>query len=458
MNKIKSFFKNLFALIYKFLDKFIVTPISSLIYKMGGKITNENKIEKILNRPNVLIYISLILALIGFYFVDSKAVNLVETEAEVLSNQPVTVEYNNSAYVVEGLPESVDIILMGRKSDLYLAKRLGDNDVVLDLSDYEASDTPVKVKLTYNKPIDSLSYKLDPSYVTVTIKKKVSSLKTISYDLMNQDSLDPKLSVKSVELTKSEVVVKGSQDTLDKISSVKALVDLGNPEFTEKGTYTIDNLNLVAYDASGAILDNVEIVATSVSATVVLDSYSAEVPIKVLTTGDLVTGKAISSILINGQENYKVTVYGDQEEIDKITSVPVTVDISDQGNNGAKTYTVTISKPTGVRYVSESSCTIVLNFGEAKQKSVTINNIKTRNLANGLVVNLANPEDKEVTVQVIGVQSVIDSIDASDIEAYVDLTGYTVGENSAEVQIETNDSRAQYVVTKSVNLIISASK
>ena len=100
----------------------------------------------------------------------------------------------------------------------------------------------------------------------------------------------------------------------------------------------------------------------------------------------------------------------------------------------------------------------VLNFGEAKQKSVTINNIKTRNLANGLVVNLANPEDKEVVVQVIGVQSVIDNIDASDIEAYVDLTGYTVGENSAEVQIETNDSRAQYVVTKSVNLIISASK
>ena len=460
MNKIFNFFKKICVGIYKFIDKFIVTPISSLVYTIGSKWNNESKIEKILNRPNVLIYVSLALALVAFYCVDSKAVTLVQTEAEVLSNQPVTIEYNSSAYVVEGLPDSVDITLMGRKSDLYLAKQLGHNDVVLDLSDYEATDTPVKVKLTYNKPIDSLNYKLDPSYVTVTIKKKVSSLKTISSDLMNQDDLDPKLSVKSVELSKSEVVVKGSQDTLDKISSVKALVDLSNPEFTDKGTYTVDNLHLVAYDEKGAILDNVEIVATSVSATVVLDSYSIEVPIKVMTTGDLVAGKAISSILINGQSNYKVTVYGDQAAIDGITSVPVTVDVSDQGN-GSKTYKVTISKPSGARYVSESSCTIVLNFGEAKQKTINITGIKKINLSNGLVANLASEGDQDISVQVIGVQSVIDKIDASDIIAYVDLTGYTVGETSAVVQVEGaegTDSRVTYVVSKSVNLVISASK
>lgn len=461
MNKIANFLKKLGMFFYRILDKLIVTPISRLIYKLGGKLNNESKIEKFLNRPNVLIYMSLALAIIGFYCIDSRAVTLVQTEAEVLTNQPVTVEYNNSAYVVEGLPESVDIILMGRKSDLYLARRLGDNEVVLDLSDYEASDTPVRVKLTYNKPIDSLSYKLDPSYVTVTIKKKVSTLKTIDYDLLNQDSLDQKLSVKSVELTKTEVVVKGSQDTLDSISSVKALVDLSDPEFTEKGSYTVDNLNLVAYDTNGAILDNVEIVATNVSATVVLDSYSIEVPIKVMTTGELVDGKAISSILINGQEDYRVTIYGDQSAIDNISSVPVTVDISDQGNNGAKTYNVTISRPSGVRYVSESSCTIVLNFGEAKQKSITVSSIETRNLSNGLVANLANIEDAEVTVQVVGVESVINNIDAKDIIAYVDLTGYTVGENPAEVQVEGregSDARAQYIVTKSVTVVISASR
>lgn len=458
MNKISKFFTGIFKAIYKFLDKCIVTPISSLVYNIGGKLNNENKIEKILNRPNVLIYVSLVFAAIMFYCVDSKAITLVQTEAEVLTNQPVTVVYNSSAYVVEGLPESVDITLMGRKSDLYLAKQLGDNEIVLDLSDYEASDTPVKVKLTYNKPIDSLSYKLDPSYVTVTIKKKVSSLKTITYDLMNQDDLDPKLSVDSVELSKSEVVVKGSQDTLDKVANIKALIDLSNSEFKEEGTYTVDNVNLVAYDEKGAIIDNVEIVSTSISATVALDSYSVKVPIKVLTTGELVKGKAISSILINGSSDYNVTIYGEQSVIDSITSVPVTVDITDQGNNGAKTYNVTISKPSGVRYISDSSASIVLNFGEAKQKTITINSLRTRNVPSGLSANLASTDDRSVDVQVIGVQSVIDEISAENITAYVDLTGYTVGENSAVVQVEGDDSRVQYVVTKSVNIVVSAEK
>lgn len=460
MNKVIKFFKKIGQIIYSFIDKFIVTPISKLVYSVGNKLNNESKIEKILNRPNVLIYISLTLALIVFYCVDSKAITLVQTEAEVLSNQPVNVKYNSSAYVIEGLPDSVDITLMGRKSDLYLARRLGDNEVVLDLSDYEASDTPVKVKLTYNKPISSLSYKLDPSYVTVTVKKKVSSLKTITYDLMNIDKLDPTLSVKTVDLSKTEVVVKGSQDTLDKISSVKALVDLSNPEFSEKGTYTVDNLNLVAYDENGAIMKNVEIVATNISASVVLDSYSIEVPLKVYTTGELVSGKAISSILINGKENYKVTIYGDQADLEGITNVPVTVDINEQGNGGSKTYSVTIPKPRGVRYISESSCNVVLSFGEAKQETITIKSIRMYNLNDGLAANLASEEDEEVQVQVIGVQSVIDSIKPENIEAYVDLTGYTVGENSAEVQINNlnSDSRAQFIVTKKVNIVISAQR
>ena len=63
---------------------------------------------------------SLVIAALIFIVIDSKAVSLVETESEILADQPVTVVYNEEKYVVEGVPEKVDIILMGRKSDLYL--------------------------------------------------------------------------------------------------------------------------------------------------------------------------------------------------------------------------------------------------------------------------------------------------------------------------------------------------
>ena len=457
MSKISNFFKKIGKGIYKFVDKFIVTPISKVVYEVSAKIKQFDKLEKVLNRPNVLIYVSLVLAIILFFFVDSKVITLANT-AEIISGQPINVKYNSDAYVVEGIPESVDITLMGRKSDLYLAKQLGDHEVILDLTDYEPSEEPQKVKLTYNQTIDSISYKLDPSFVTVTIKKKVSSLKNITYDLMNAEKLDAKLSVKSVELSKNEVVVKGSQDTLDKISSVKALIDLSDPRYTEKGTYNVDNVSLVAYDDNGLKLSNVEIVATNVTATMELDSYSQEVPIRVITTGDLVTGKAISSITINGKSSYSVTVYGEQSVIDSITSVPVTVDVSDQGASGAKTYKVTISKPSGIRYISESSATIVLNFGEAKQKTIEGVKVDQKNIPTGMVANAKTPEDATVSVQVVGVESVINEITAENISAYIDLTGYTEGDHSIEVQVENDDTKVKYIVTKKINIELTKQK
>lgn len=452
-------FKTLGKNLYKIIDKTIITPISTIVYKIQNKLGKDSKIEKILNRPNALLILSLIFAVVLFYFVDNDAITLVNNDAKILSNIPVEVKYNSSAYVVEGIPEKVDMTLIGSKYEIYLAESLGDNKVTVDLTDYQASDRPVRVKLTYNKLINNVRYKIDPTYIDVTIKEKVSDNKTVSYDLMNQDELDPKLSVKSVELSKSDVIVRGSQDTIDRIASIKALIDLKNEEFTKAGQYTLDNLNLVAYGSDGRIIENVEIVATNISAKVELDSFSKKVPVKVQITGELVSGRAISSITINGVDasNFETTIYGDESALENIESIPVSIDADGQGNNGSKTSKVTLSKPAGVRSINDESVTVVLNFGEAKQKTITIEGIRTSNVPNGLTANLVAERDKEVEVQVIGVESVINALDTSGngIYAYVDLTGYSTGTYSVQVKVEGSDSRLQYIVTKNVNIILS---
>lgn len=453
-------FKKFFKKLYKIIDKLIVTPISTVVYKIQSKIGKDSKLEKILNRPNVLLYLSLAFAVLIFFFVDSKATTLVGNNAEFLTDIPVRVVYNSSAYVVEGVPETVDMTLIGRKGDLYLARQLGDDEVVVNLENYDASDGTVRVKVTYNKIINNIDYKIDPEYVTVKIKEKVSENKTVIYDLLNQDELDPKLSVKSVTLSKSDVIVRGSKENIDSIASIKALVDLSNEEFTKAGTYSVDNLKLVAYGADGALITNVEIVATNISATVVLDSYSKKVPVRIQTTGSLVSGKAISSITINGKNasEFETTIYGDDEALANIDYLSVSIDVNGQGNNGSKTSSVTFPKPSGVRYIEDESVTLVLNFGEAKQRTITINKITTKNVPNGLVANSASDEDGSVDVQVIGVESVINSINESDITAYVDLTGYNAGTWTVQVKVEGNDSRLQYVVSKNINIILSKAK
>ena len=121
---------------------------------------------------------------------------------------------------------------------------------------------------------------------------------------------------------------------------------------------------------------------------------------------------------------------------------------------------MTISKPTGVRSISDDSATIVLNFGEAKQKTITIRGISYRNVPSGLVANLETPDDASINIQIIGVESVINAIDENSnaITAYVDLTSYSTGNYAVPVHVEGNDSRLQYVVTKNINIVLSNAK
>ena len=166
MKKIIKMLQHLLIGFYHIIDKCLVTPISRLIFSIREYLKSHNlKLDYIFSRPNFIIYVSLILAVIMFVLIDSRVITLVESEAEVLTNIPVKVNYNEEAYVVEGIPETVDIVLIGRKSDIYLAKQLGTNMVILDLSDYEARDSAYKVYLSYTKSIDSINYKLDHSYV-----------------------------------------------------------------------------------------------------------------------------------------------------------------------------------------------------------------------------------------------------------------------------------------------------
>ena len=448
---IKKFFKK----IYSFIDKCIVIPISRAVYYLSKKFKkNQGKLDKVLNRPHFLIYLSLIIAVVLFLLIDSKVISLVETEAEVITNVPVVVQYNEEAYVVEGVPETVDITKKKKKSDIYLAKQLGEYEVILDLSDYTPSDTPYKVYFTYSKSIDSLSYQLSPEYVQVTIKNKESQVTSISYDLLNIDALDSRLSVESVTLDKSEVVVKGGSDALAEIASVKALIDLEQQNFTEAGTYDISNVELAAYDSSGNRLNNIEIVPETISATIVLDSYSRSVPISVETTGTLVTGKSIATLLINNSEEYMITIYGDQSVIDEIDSVPVTINVDGRGNESVWTYDVNIRKPNGVREMSVDSVEITATFGEEQQTTIDItNDIDEINLADGLTVNILSGQT--ITVQAKGVASVLEDLGDTRVNAYIDLAGYGVGDHEVEVKINNTNPLITYVVSSTVRIRIA---
>ncbi len=436
--------------LYNIVDKLIVTPISSIVYRINKILKNNAGVfDGLFNKPHSLLIISLVVAVCAFLLIDYKANNLVETESEILSGQPVTVLYNEEKYVVEGIPDTVDIILMGRKSDLYLAKQLGEHKVVLDLSDSKTGEYSVKLK--YNHSVESVTYKLDPSTVTVKISEKVSSIKTLTYDLLNQDKLDSKLNISEVNLNESEVYVKGSSETLAKVATVKALIDVSTLELTEAGTIEVDSLPMVAYDENGKLVENVEIVPGTASASIKVDSFYVDLPVKVVPVGSFATGYAVKSA---NSSVSSVRVYGDQAMISKLTSITAEIDV--EGLNADKKFVSTLIKPSGVRYMSETTTTIDLKVGTESSIEVAGVSVETRNLSSNYIANAVNEDETTCVVILKGVSDVIIGIDASSIKAYVDLSGYGPGTYDVPVQVEGQDLTVTYTAKiKTIKIKIS---
>lgn len=429
----------LFKAIGHFIDKKIVLPIAKFFAGISKKFKgNGRNFEKMLTMKPGMIIVSLLIALGVFFIADSKTTSLIETSAEVLYDQPISATYNEEAYVVEGLPKTVDITLIGRKSDVYLAKQLPTNDITIDLTGLNPGVH--KVNLKYKKALSSVEYKLDPSVATIVIYEKQSKEKEVNYEVINKDKIDSKLMVEDVSLSTDKVFVKGKEATINEVASVKALVDLKNLVDLGVGEQELKDVKLVAYDNKGKKV-NVEIVPSKVTATVKIASPQKEVPIRVIPKNykNIVFGKSISSITPNIS---KVTIYGNSSKLEKISYIPVYVDVSDLKED--KQFALTIKKPTGVRAMSASNVTVSVSLGDEATKEFDNIYLEYENLGDGLVVQAASQDSTKVTVSVKGVQKVLSDMDPTTIKAYVDLKGLKAGQHEVPVLVTGSDLRAKY--------------
>ena len=450
LKKIIRAIKKIFRGIGNFIDTFIVTPITKFGLFIGEKTDKQaGKFEKWLNKKNTLVFISLLMALLLFFYVDSQASTVIDSAAEVLQNQKVEATYNKEAYVVEGLPETADVTLIGRTVDLYLAKQLSTGKVTVDLSDLKEGTH--KVDLNYDSPINSVTYKLDPSSITVNVYPKVSATKTITVDVINKDKLNSKLSVQSVTIDKEEVIIKGTDDdksvhNINKVATVKALVDVGAIVDPKAGVNTLKDVKLVAYDKYGNVVD-VEIVPEKVTATVNIESYSGEAKIKIIPTGTVAFGKAISSISTSVNT---IKIYGEEEVVSRYgdSYIPIEVDVT--GLSDSKTYTVVVPKPEGIREVSEKTITVKISVGN--EESIEVNDIKIDaiNLGPNLKAAAIGENSSKTTVIVKGTREVLDAIDPTTIRATVDLAGLDEGEHNVKVNVSGDEVKASYVAKTSM--------
>lgn len=433
-----------------FFDKWLITPITKLILIIMNFFKDNSKnIDRFAGKKSTLLIISMILAFVVFVWIDKESNIMIDQYAEILSDQQVTAVYNEELYVVEGLPETVDITLVGQRRHIFLAKQSPSKGVSVDLTGLKPGNH--KVTLKYTQRLKSLDYKLDPENVTVTIYEKKSDTKSLTYDVLHKDNLDKKLYISNIELDRTDVIIKGAEYKLKEVASVKALVDVDEIPNPKAGEIELKEVPLVAYDTDGKILDGIEIVPKTVKAKLTITSPSKEVPIKVVPKGDLAFGKSIKSMVLSST---LVTIYGEQEAVDKINQLEVEIDT--KGLNKDQEFHVTLKKPAGITELSTKTLTIKLTLDDSITKEFENISIQFTNLGKNYKVQALTDNDRQVTVVVSGSSDVVKNVEATSIKPYIDLADYGVGTHEVEVKVSGDDLKLNYESkTKKVKIVIT---
>lgn len=329
-----------------------------------------------------------------------------------LDNVSVTSNISSSVYEVTGLPETVTVNVMGDNADVQFASQQKDSyQVLADLEvfgegTHEITLEPVNFS-------DNVDVTIQPSTALVTIKKKISRSFTIGYDFINTNKLDKIYSLAEPEFSQNEVIVKASEDTISKISFVKALIDVDGI----KADFEQD-AKLVAYDQEGNPVD-VDILPETITAKVSVTTPHKEVPIEIIPEGKMKDGLAIESYTL---DHSSITIYAPQSVLDNVDKVSISVPVTRITKDTKITMPVML--PAGVSTGSINKVSISLKVGE--ETTTTIDNVAIvyKNLDNNLKYLLGDDVSATTSVTVKGAKSVLDTIKAEDITVTMDLEGY----------------------------------
>ncbi len=372
--------------------------------------------------------ISLILAIILYVAINFNIGEVIFespiTSGVTIDDIPVTVISNQEVYEVSGLPDTVTAYVVGDLSDITLIRTQKAYSVVADLSGL--LEGTHEVDLSPKDFSSRVEVALQPSTAVVTIKKKISQHFDLEYDYINTDKMSQEYVLSEPVFGDSEIIIRASQDTLDQIGIVKALIDASGvtADFTQ-------NAPIVAYDQNGNRM-NVDIMPASVNVSVGVTSPNKTVNISVLPQGEIPNNQAIESIVLDQQT---VTIYGRETVLNSIDSLQVPIDATQLISNTSLVADVPL--PTGIRLSSVSRVNMQVTLGEAVESVVEGVFIQYVNNINGYRFTLVNPEDTQTAIDVVGTQTNLDLLTTDDFYVYFDMTNIELGEQEVQLYMRS---------------------
>lgn len=324
-----------------------------------------------------------------------------------IKNIDVKSNISSSVYDITGLPKKVDVIVTGDTSDVQsVSTNKSELQVLADLASFDEGTHEVKLTpVNFSSKVDVT---VEPSSAIVTIKKKVSKSFKLGYDFVNDNKFDQHYTLNTPIFSQNDVIVRASEDKINQIGFVKALIDVNGV----KEDFTQD-VSIVAYNQKGEIM-NVDIIPKTVNVKVKVSSLKKKVPIHINPIGDMKKGLAIDSYHIDHKE---IEIYGPQEYLDKVKDIKVNVPV----NNIEKDTKITtpIVLPEGIQTSDISKVTINLKVKAESSKLMKKVPVELINIPNGFNAKIIG--DEYADVEVFATKNNLKKLKKEDIKVVVDL-------------------------------------
>lgn len=353
--------------------------------------------------------------------------NVTVANADVLTDQG---EY----YSVDDADLNVTFRVTAKRSVL---EQLSGSDftAVADMNNLDRDNSRIPIEITAEKYSSSVTISAKVHYLSVVIGKEQSSKFVI--DAVASGTPADGFAAGETVATPNVITVTGPAETVSSIADVRAECDITGMNTDVKETVVPE-----FYDKNGKKMDTTGLELSVPTVTVSVEMLSTkELPITVQTTGTLADGLTLLSVSSSPQS---VAVKGTGDALNSITGITIpgsVVNLSTITSDFTTTVDITSYLPDGVSLVdtdnSQVTISVKLQAKKTESFSIPTANLTVSNLPDSLSVSFPA---STVTAEITGLQSDLDSLDASKITGSIDASGLSAGSHSVSVQLNLDSS------------------
>ena len=404
------------------------------------------KISKILFSNIGLKIIAVIAAIITWILVvnvqDPDRTKYFTTNVDIINANVLT--KNGKYYELKNDKATVTFRVSAKRS---IIERLSNSDftATADMNYLDNGKVPINItaeRYSSQITISSMSY-----YLSVTVgdlQKKRFSIKASTTGTPADG-----VAVNSVSVSPNVLSVEGPDKIVSKIKTVTATADV-------KGITKdmIESVVPVLRDSDGKEIDSSELTFSNTTVNVNVKTGNIKnVPINVLTSGELPSGYSIASVTANPET---VEITGTPEKLNQVSSIDLPgslIDLSTKSESFETTIDITQYLPDGVELLDDKNKDIVvdvkINSSTSREYLIPTANLTVSGLASDKTCTFS---ESTVAADITGLSEALDKLDSTKITGKVDVSGLQNGVHQANVSLTLDSGLSAGTVTVEVEI------